>query len=197
MQWPKDKRTEPGQQEGSGWDRTLRSNMPEKSPEVRNQIAVFLILTPSNALLQNLPNASSRSGSESFPSTHCLRSTTRNSLAGILALPLPRPLPAPRLQPRVIHFHLHRLHRLPHLTVWLMLFPTLKLLFPDPICLFKPCLYSFKCWAPTVPSASQSPLKQEGKKFNAASTRNSYLVPQFPSCLIKADSTLYVYTPIS
>ena len=65
--------------------------MPEKSPEVRNQNAVFLILTPSNALLQNLPNASSRSGSESFPSTHCLRSTTRNSLAGIRSLALPLP----------------------------------------------------------------------------------------------------------
>lgn len=154
---------------------------------------------PTHCCRINLPNASSRSGSESFHSTHCLTNTTRNSLAGIrsLALLLPRPLPSPRLQPRVIHFYLHKLHRLRHLTVLLMLFPTLKLLFPDPICLFKPCLHSFKYRAPPVLGASQRPLKQEGKKFSAAPTRNSYLVPQFLSCLIKADSTLYVYTPIS
>ena len=134
---------------------------------MRNQNAVFLILTPPMHCYRiNLPNASSGSGSESFHSTHCLASTARNSLAGIrsLALPLPRPLPAPRLQPRVIHFHLHRLHRLPHLTVSLMLFPTLKLLFPGPTCLFKPCLHSFKYEPPQCRVPLKAHLNKREKK---------------------------------
>lgn len=173
-----------------------RDKTPEKSPEVRPKWGC-----PHSNPMQHAAAKLTFPMLPAAPPLHPLPNKHNPKFLSCHLQPCPPPAPPPHPYPGQENdsFSPSKLHHPPQLTALLMLFPTLKLLFPDPNCLFKPCLHSFKYWAPTVPSASQKPLKQEKKKkkLNAASTRNSHLVLQFPSCLLKAHGTLYVLHPWS
>lgn len=153
----------------------------------------------------SLPNSNGLPTSESFQSTHCLTSTTQNSLAGIRSplrsgkkthpcSPAAPPASFTPLWPRERCIFIPAPSS-PPADVLLMLFPKWNILFPRPIRLNPAFIHSH-----IEPPLCQVHLKCHLAKENNSTTtsvRKSHVILQFPSCCLKAYSTSDVLLPWS